>query len=341
MARYWTFHAVTFSALAAAATAFGAKADSSQYPHVLVPEGRTKEKCEADPDRIFVKSSAGSECVAYSVTRGFESRREAVFFFGGDFSPEQSHDAAWEQRNLAGNVRYMQSWADRLRVRFVYVSRIGLQGSSGTHGERRFPRETIIMDAAIDALKDRLGVDTVALAGQSGGSTIAASLVTMGRTDVVCDVLGSGALELVDLEFYRASKLGIRVKKSALAAKMYDPASHIGEVARRVDRRIFVLGDPTDKNVLYRFQLPFVDRLMAAGHRAMAIEVEAQGAEHHDVSRFTYPVAGACLNGVADDAIVHAVVRGQTWGEQQHAFYSLGQLPRRFMMPHVHRSASN
>jgi pimeloyl-ACP methyl ester carboxylesterase len=264
-----------------------------------------------------------------------------VFFFGGDFSPEQIHDTAWSQKNLSGNVQYMQTWANRLRVRYVYVSRLGLQGSSGTHGERRFPRETIVINAAIDALKDRLGVDTVALAGQSGGSTIAASLVTMGRQDVVCDILGSGALELVDLEFQRASDLGVKVTKAALAKKMYDPASHIDSVVARPDRRVFVLGDPTDTEVPYRFQIPFVDRFKAAGHRAMAIEVDAQGAQHHDVGRFTYPAAGACLNGVADDAIVFAIARGQSWGQQQYALSSLGQQRRKFVISEPPRSASN
>lgn len=313
--------AVILSAVAALVPSVAATAvPASKYAPVLVEEAQSKENCESVAGRIFVKMEVGSECVAYSVTRGFESRRDAVFFFGGDVTPEQSRDAQWAEKNLSGNVKYMQFWADELGVRYVYVSRLGLQGSSGNHGERRFPRETIIMNATVDALKERLGIDTVALAGQSGGSTIAASLMTMGRADLNCVVLGSGALELVDLEFERAGKLGVYVTKAGLAKKMYDPSSHIPSIVPRADRRVFVLGNPDDSAVPYRFQYSFINRMKAAGHHAMAIEVDALGSEHHDVGRFTFPVAGACLDNVSDDAILRAVVRGQTWARLQTVF---------------------
>ena len=87
---------------------------------------------------------------------------------------------------------------------------------------------------------------------------------------------------------------------------------------RRADRRIFVLGDPLDTEVPYKFQVPFVDRAKAAGHHAVAIAVEGLGSEHHDVVPATLPVAGACLNNVSDEKIArravelsHAQVRGQ------------------------------
>lgn len=94
----------------------------------------------------------------------------------------------------------MQLWADRLRVRYVYISRTGLQGSSGNHGDRRLPKEAFVTNAVVDGLKSKFGFDDIALTGQSGGATIAASLPTLGRKDVRCEVLGSGATEAVDLE---------------------------------------------------------------------------------------------------------------------------------------------
>jgi pimeloyl-ACP methyl ester carboxylesterase len=205
-----------------------------------------------------------------------------------------------------------------LKVRYIYVSRVGLQGSSGNHGDRRFPRETIIMNAVADGLKARLGIDDLALAGQSGGSTIAVSLVTMGRKDVKCAVSGSGALGLVDQQYEAATRLGVNVVKAAVAANVYDPATHVGDIVPRADRRIFVLGDPLDTDVLYKFQAPFVDRAKGAGHHALAIAVEGLGPDHHDVIPATLPVAGACLNNDSDERIVrravelsHAQIRGQ------------------------------
>ena len=171
------------------------------FHRVLIEESQSKEKCEAGEDRIFVTTPLGTECVAYFVTKGFATRRQAVLFFGGDVTQAQYLNAALLEANLAGQKEAMQLWADKLRVRYVYVSRVGLQGSSGNHGERRLPKEAFIMNAVVDGLKAKLGLDELALAGQSGGGTIAAALLTLGREDVRCDVLGSAATEAVDIEY--------------------------------------------------------------------------------------------------------------------------------------------
>ena len=97
-----------------------------------------------------------------------------MLFFGGDASEEQYVAPAMLEGDLAQQKKLMQLWSDRLRVRYVYFSRVGLQGSSGNHGERRQPKETLVMNAVVDGLKARLGLDDLALAGQSGGASIAA-----------------------------------------------------------------------------------------------------------------------------------------------------------------------
>ena len=198
---------------------------ATRFKPVLAAEGRSQAKCEGAPNRIFVMTAAGSECIAYFVTRGFEARREAVLFFGGDAI---SADETWQQENLEANERMLQIWADQFKVRYVFVSRVGMQGSSGNHAERRFPKETIVMNAVTDGLKTRLGLDKLALAGHSGGSTIAASLLTMGRSDVTCAVLGSAPLELADQQYDAATKLGFKEVKEAISANVYDPSTHVG-----------------------------------------------------------------------------------------------------------------
>ena len=64
------------------------------------------------------------------------------------------------------------------------------------------------MNAVVDGLKARLGLDDLALAGQSGGAAIAAGLLTLGRKDVQCVVLGSGVTEAVAFEYDFAIKHG-------------------------------------------------------------------------------------------------------------------------------------
>jgi pimeloyl-ACP methyl ester carboxylesterase len=294
---------------------------------VLIAESRSKAKCESVDNRIFVTTKLGTECIAYFVSRGFESRRQAVLFFGGDASKLQKSDPAKLEVDLRLQKRAMQQWADRLRVRYIYVSRVGLQGSSGNHAERRLPKETFVMNAVVDALKAKLGFDDIALVGQSGGGTIAAALLTLGRQDVRCEVLGSSATRLVDLEYDFLIQHGGHPIKTAMHRKIYDPSDHIDTIARRADRRIFALADPSDKVVAFKYQAQFIDQVKTAGHSARLIEVDGTGEHHHDAEKYALPVAGACLNEVADEPIIAAVARGRSWAERTNA---LSQLPWQF-----------
>jgi pimeloyl-ACP methyl ester carboxylesterase len=314
---------VAFATALAAGPAFAGSSSGA----VLIAESRSKAKCESIDNRIFVTTKLGTECIAYFVSRGFESRRQAVLFFGGDASKLQRSDPAKLETDLRFQKRAMQQWADRLRVRFIYVSRVGLQGSSGNHAERRLPKETFVMNAVVDALKARLGFDDIALVGQSGGGTIAAALLTLGRRDVRCEVLGSSATRLVDLEYDYLTQHGGHPIKTAMHRKIYDPSDHLDTIVRRADRRIFALADPSDKTVAFKYQAQFIDQVKAAGHTATLIEVDATGEHHHDAEKYALPVAGACLNEVADESIIAAVARSRSWAERTHA---LSQLPWQF-----------
>jgi pimeloyl-ACP methyl ester carboxylesterase len=300
------------------------------YRPVLVAEGQSKLICEAFGNRIFVTTKFGTECIAYFVTKGFESRRQAVLFFDGDVPKEEYNDPVKLEKHMKLMTKVMQAWADRLRVRYIYVSRLGVHGSSGNHGDRRRPKETFVMNAVVDSLKQKLGFDDIALAGQSGGATIAASLLTLGRRDVHCDVLGSGVTEVVDQEYDWLTQKGHQPTKTALRQRTYDPSSHLITIVRREDRRIFALADPADSVVPFKYQAQFVEDLKVAGHLAALIEVDGKGPKHHGVQGYALPVAGACLNEETDESLVEAVGRGRTWGQQQYALSQLGSQTKKW-----------
>ena len=69
-------------------------------------------------------------------------------------------------------------------------------GSSGVHmaGGRR--DDVHVIDAALDDLNRRFGIKRLIMAGQSGGSRMIAQLLVMGRRDIVCAVMGSGAYDV-------------------------------------------------------------------------------------------------------------------------------------------------
>ncbi|MGQ0671897.1 MAG: alpha/beta hydrolase family protein [Hyphomicrobium sp.] len=288
-----------------AAVAIGQKS----YVDALPAEARSAEFCERRPNRIFVKVGKTSECISYFVTAGNESNRHAVMFLDGDISLEKFQDQAALARGAAGKRAFMQRWADKFGTRYVDIARVGVHGSSGNHGKRRLPHETLIMNEAVSRLKVRLGLDTMTLAGQSGGSTIAASLLTFGRTDVTCAVLGSGAYEIVDLDHaFRKSK-GDRTPREILATVIYDPSTKVSGIARNAKRRIFVLGDEADSRTPFDQQLRFTNKVREAGHHARLLPIDARGETDHDAARLTIPVAGACARGDSDEQINRGIPR--------------------------------
>jgi pimeloyl-ACP methyl ester carboxylesterase len=278
---------------------------------VLTEEGKSQELCESVAGRLFVATTVGSECIAYWVTKGNEDRRQAVFFIDGDLPPV-ADAAAFEEhmhKTESGIRKLMQKWADKLHVRYVYLARPGLHGSSGNHRERMKPHETLILGAAAKLLKDKLSLDSIALAGQSRGSTIAASLLTLKLHDVKCAVLGSGTFEIVDLEYDNHAKAHHPIEKAKLRKIMCDPSAHVDGIEPDPARRIFVLGDREDPKAAFPQQTHFVESLKAAGNHTVQIEVEAY--HHHGAARFTIPTAAACLNGLSDAKIVTAVAKMQ------------------------------
>ena len=186
------------------------------------------------------------------------------------------------------------------------IARVGLNGSSGNHGERRKPRETHIINTAIDILKQKLQLTRIALAGQSGGSTISASLLSFGRKDVACAALGSGAYELVELQHKILAAAGQPVSKTVLYKSIYDPASHVSEIPADKKRRVFVIGDQTDTRTPYDQQKRYVESLNAAGHHGVLIPIEATGDLDHSAAAYSLPTAGGCLKGTSDAQLIKA-----------------------------------
>ena len=101
--------------------------------------------------------------------------QSAIFWIPGDMPREKFADAAWNSRRLALWPKLAQRLANRYGVRVVRLSRLGLEGSSGDHARRGRPNEMHILNAAVDSLKQRFGIDDIAVVGQSRGSTMGRS----------------------------------------------------------------------------------------------------------------------------------------------------------------------
>lgn len=295
------------SAPALAAGDAGSNGKKPVYKTVLAAEGKSQKLCEAEPGRVFVRHKLGTACISYFATSGHDSARRAIVFMDGDVAIEKYADEATLAADNQKRRVALQSNADRLKVRYIVLSRLGVDGSSGNHGERRKPDEVYAMNAAIDALKLRLGFDEVVLAGQSGGSTIAASLLTLGRNDVTCAVLGSGAYALADLVHANILKSGAKITRQVVDRTVYDPSKKVAGIAKSPVRRIFLLADSADTRTPYEQQLAFAKDVARQGHHARLAPITAADDLKHGATPYTLPIAAMCARGLQDGQIASAI----------------------------------
>jgi pimeloyl-ACP methyl ester carboxylesterase len=273
------------------------------YATQFEKEAQSKALCEGQPGRIHVRHKLGKACLAFTVTQGREQLRRAVIFIDGDVPHDLYANKYLMATNLAARLRDLQKLADREGVRIVRIERLGINGSSGNHGRRGGPQELHAMNAAVDALKTRLGLDEIVFAGQSRGSLIGASLLTLGRNDVRCAVLGSGVYEHVRFIHRSSQAKGLKVNPSAIRALVYDPSARLGAIKRDPSRRVFVLGDPADAQVPFDQQARFAQSLRAYGHHGELIEIRATDANRHGAMGYALNVAAFCANGKNDAGI--------------------------------------
>ncbi len=264
----------------------------------------TRGQCLSQPRRVWVALDEGAECIAYVAPEGGVSGEMAVVYFEGDVSDEDARPEH-ASRMLAGYQQRVSKAQSQFGLPFIVIARPGLMGSSGFHliGGRRDEGEA--MSAAIDALKQRYGFRRVALAGQSGGARIIAQLLVLGRSDVLCAAMASGAYGIP------LAKGGGQVPTNIFgeAGRRYlVPMHHADGIVASADRRTFVIGDPRDQRTPFAGQREWAEKMRALGHHALLLEALAQDSEHHGLGAVSLHVAGMCASRRSDEQIAASVV---------------------------------
>lgn len=173
----------------------------------------------------------------------------------------------------------------RTRSTVIYLSRMGLEGSSGHHGLRRTMLELHVTNAALDAIKQRHGFRGFHIFGQSGGATLTGGLLAL-RRDIGCAIPGSGRLALI-----------VQPKRvSTPALERFDPVKMIPAILQNSSAaRIIVLTDPEDKVVPSRNQSEFVEHFREAGGRIEQFYVESTNSRHHGLTAYSSFVMKQCI----------------------------------------------
>jgi pimeloyl-ACP methyl ester carboxylesterase len=282
--------------------ATGARAEIIKKEDMLRGITIAHAQCDATPQTLWLNVDRRDFCVRYYLsTAGGEGVRPVVFLQGDQKLNLNIKTWSWIDTSEAKDIDTDEimgtadSFSKMAKTTAIFVGRIGLGGTSGNHTSRHTLLELHLMNAALDALKERYGFEGFHLAGQSGGTKLAVGVIGL-RHDVACAALGSGPLAAPQ-----------PVRSADPGRTFFDPTQNIPLLAKDRLLRPFVITDKADKIVPVAQQSGFVDKMRAAGRRVPQFFVEATDDEHHGAQVYTELVAGGCVLGKSDEEIARAV----------------------------------
>lgn len=247
-----------------------------------------EQNCPVGDDAVWVHFAGGKACIRYFSAGNLHAAPQVLVMFKGDrvslikrppeTIPANTADA---QRSQAQGIMRESG------LPTVIIARPGTYGSSGNHYRRRQQEEFLALNAALDAIKTRYGIQHFILSGHSGGATAASALLAFGRRDIDCAILTSGAWGLLE----RAGRM--RQERGEAAAPdldgtglphPWDPLDHINGIVADPARRILVIGNPQDRNTPFDLQQRFADALRKQGHQVTLLERPANPPQFHDLT---------------------------------------------------------
>jgi hypothetical protein len=252
---------------------------------------------EAIQQTLWLNVDRQDFCVRYYLSTIGGEGPLPVVFLQGDYFGKLTNNSTWADLgdttdvNTDDLMRTADGFSRLAKTTAIYLARIGVDGTSGSHIYRKTQLELHLMNAALDAIKQRHGFQGFHLAGQSGGSKLVGGLIGM-RHDIACAVSGSGPLSVP--------------AKGSLPdplRKYFDVAEQIPQIARNRSLRLFVVTDRADSRVPVDQQIPFVDKMRQAGRAIPQYFVEATDDHHHGVFEYTRLVASGCILGRSDKEI--------------------------------------
>ena len=313
---------VLLSALLGAALLASCPAGAETIParEMLRGTEMTADACAHIRNAVWVTAYGHGFCMRYYLSTAGGADDVPVVFLNGD---RPTFDTLHENvRNRSGKTRSrarrnkaqarkakdvdtadLAEQTDKIsrltRNTVIYLSRMGLEGSSGHHGLRRTMLELHVTNAALDAIKQRHGFRGFHIFGQSGGSTLTGGLLAL-RRDIGCAIPGSGRLALI----VQAKQVGTP------ALKRFDPVKMIPAILQNSSAaRIIVLTDPKDKIVPRRNQSEFVERFREAGGQIERFYVKSTSKTHHGLTAYSAFVMGQCVHDASHQDIKRKLQR--------------------------------
>lgn len=264
----------------------------SLYAYAEMPllwnQPASREHCPTGDEAVWVHYPQGNACMRYFSAGNLQAAPLAVVMLKGDRVSQIKRPPETIPGNTAADQRRQaRAILRQTGLPTIIIARPGTYGSSGNHYRRRQAEEFQAIDAALNAIKARYGIQRFILSGHSGGATAASALLTTGRRDIACAVLTSGAWGILE----RAQRLRQQRGEAPAPAldgtglpHPWDPLDHISGIAADPFRLILVIGNPQDRNTPFDLQARFADALREHGHRVELLERPARPPLFHNLT---------------------------------------------------------
>lgn len=247
----------------------------------------SKQNCPLGDDAAWVDYPGGKACIRYFSAGNLHNAPVVLMVFKGDRVSLITRPPQTIPANTAdAQRRQAQAIMRNTGLPTVIIARPGTYGSSGNHYRRRQPEEFLALNAAVDTINARYGIQHVILSGHSGGATAASALLAYGRRDIDCAVLTSGAWGLLE----RAERMRQQRGEAPAPAldgtglpHPWDPLDHLDSIAPDPQRLILVIGNPQDRNTPFDLQARYARALGERGHRVQLLERPAAPPAYHDL----------------------------------------------------------
>jgi pimeloyl-ACP methyl ester carboxylesterase len=286
------------------AAAAPAKAEIIKKEDTLRGITMTREQCAAKPQTFWLNVYGQDFCLRYYLsTAGGQGSRPVVILNGDYNGPVDVTHWTWVDPSKATDIDTDQlvATADQFsklaRTTAIYIGRIGVEGSSGSHLSRKTLVELALMNRALEALRQRYGFEGFNLFGESGGGRLVFGLAEM-RPDVACLISGSGQI---------ATRM-VSSRTADPGKTYFDVSGRLQSLAQNRALRTMVISDPHDQQVpTAAEQTPMVQSLRQAGYVVPQFLVEATDPKHHGVTDYGAIAMGGCVLGRPDAEIAQAL----------------------------------
>jgi pimeloyl-ACP methyl ester carboxylesterase len=264
----------------------------------------TREECAANPQTLWLNVYGQDFCVRYYLsTAGGQGSLPVVILNGDHNGPVDLTRWTWADPSKASDINtdnligIANHFSKMAKTTAVYLGRIGVEGTSGSHLSRKTLVELKLMDMALDALRQRYQFEGFNLVGESGGGRLVFGLAEM-RRDVACLISGSGQIVT----------RGAAPRSADPGKTYFDIMGKVPSLAQNRDLRMMVISDPNDQQVpTAREQTPMVQSLRQAGYVVPHLLVEATDPKHHGVLDYGAIAMGGCVLGRSDAEIAQAI----------------------------------